>query len=105
MSERGRRIAGKARRIVVTGLAGCLLCGGVLQVSAATLKDVFDAKYYADIYEDLKEAYGYDSEQLWQHFVTNGLAEGRTMNSLIDIVKYREAYADLEDAFGDQWDA
>lgn len=105
MSQRERKIARKAGRIMAAGLAGCLLCGGAMQVSAATLKDVFDAQYYADTYKDLKEAFGYDSDLLWQHFTTYGLAEGRVMNGLIDIVKYRESYADLEEAFGDRWDA
>ena len=65
MGKRETKIVGKARRIMAMGLAGCLLCGGALTVSAATLKDVFDEQYYADTYKDLKEAYGYDSELLW----------------------------------------
>lgn len=100
-----RKIAGKTKRLAAAGLAGCLLCGVSIQASAATLKDVFDEHYYADSYGDLKEAYGYDREALWEHFVTFGLQEGRNMNGLIDVVKYRELYADLNDAFGDNWDA
>ena len=89
------------RNVTVLGLAGCaLVCGG-MQSDAATLKDVFDEYYYADTYEDLKEAFGYDKEALWNHFVTQGLDEGRNMNGLIDIVKYREQYEDLQEAFGD----
>lgn len=100
-----KRIAGVFRRLTALGLAGGLLwCGGT-QVDAATLKDVFDDHYYADTYEDLKAAFGYDREALWNHYVNFGLNEGRGMNGLIDVVKYREQYADLDAAFGDDWDA
>ena len=105
MKEKGKRIVRKLRNVTVLGLAGCaLVCGG-MQSDAATLKDVFDEYYYADTYEDLKEAFGYDKEALWNHFVTQGLDEGRNMNGLIDIVKYREQYEDLQDVIGDDWDA
>lgn len=60
-----------------------------------TLRDVFDAQYYADAYEDLTESFGGDSEMLWQHFMMCGLVEGRNMNGLIDIVNYRESRSDL----------
>ncbi|MDE7354303.1 MAG: hypothetical protein K2O06_14825 [Acetatifactor sp.] len=102
---KGKKIAGGVRRTAMLGLAGCLLAGGSMQVCAATLKDVFDERYYADTYEDLKEAFGYDREMLWNHFVAYGLNEGRNMNGLIDVVKYRAEYADLNEAFGDDWDA
>ena len=105
MKKQKRKNVGKARRIAAAGLAGCLLAGVSVQVNAATLKDLFDEHYYADTYGDLKEAYGYDREALWQHFVTFGLSEGRNMNGLLDVVKYRQEYADLDQAFGDNWDA
>ena len=89
----------KMKRIGMIGLAGGMLLSGSLQVNAATLEDIFDEHYYADTYRDLKEAFGYDREALWNHFVTYGLGEGRNMNGLIDVAKYREEYADL-DAFG-----
>ena len=34
-----------------------------------------------------------------------GISEGRQMNELIDIIEYREKYPDLQEAFGDDWDA
>lgn len=99
------KVAVRVRRIAAMGLAGCLLYGGSMQTSAATLKDVFDEHYYADSNEDLKEAFGYDREALWTHFITYGLKEARNMNGMIDIVKYRNTYEDLNAAFGDDWDA
>lgn len=100
-----KKVAGKAKRLGAAGLTMGLLLGMGAQAKAASLKDIFDAKYYADTYGDLKAAYGYDREALWQHFVTFGLREGRNMNGFLDVVKYRQEYADLAAAFGDNWDA
>ena len=95
----------KFRRILVAGTATTMLFGSVLNVSAAGLTDIFDAEYYADSYADLKEAFGYDERQLYNHFITYGLKEGRNMSPILDVVAYREAYEDLDAAFGDDWDA
>ena len=101
----GKRLARFIRRTAALGLAGCMFFGLGSEAFAATLKDVFDEHYYADSYKDLKEAFGYDREKLWNHFVTFGVNEGRSMNEFIDIVKYREMYEDLDAAFGDNWNA
>ena len=105
--KKEKKMLAVLKRLTAVGLAGGLLwCSGTQgSVNAATLKDLFDEHYYADLYEDLKEAYGYDREALWNHYVQHGLAEGRPMNELFDVVKYRELYADLNAAFGDDWDA
>jgi len=79
--------------------------GNVFSVSAAGLRDIFDAKYYADNNADLKEAYGYDEEKLFDHFMNHGLAENRIFSPILNVAEYRAAYADLEEAFGDDWDA
>ncbi len=90
-------------------LALTLICGVAfnsgLSVEAAGLKDVFNAKYYADQYPDLYDAFGYNETLLYRHFLRYGLKEGRVMNPVIDIVKYRDSYQDLNDAFGNNWDA
>lgn len=95
----------KFKRVLVAGTATTMLLGSVLNVSAAGLRDIFDAKYYADSYSDLKETFGYDENQLYNHFITYGLKEGRNMSPILDVVAYREAYGDLNEAFGDNWDA
>ncbi|MBD5481038.1 MAG: hypothetical protein HDR15_00690 [Lachnospiraceae bacterium] len=76
-----------------------------LSASAAEVKDVFDASYYADSYADLKEAFGYDEAALLQHYMTYGLNEGRSASTVFNVAAYRAAYADLEAAFGDDWNA
>lgn len=91
-------------------LLGCLTAvtmalSGVMEVSAATMKDLFDAEYYVSAYPDLKENYGENAETLWNHFITQGIAEGRNMNPFLDVVKYRAMYTDLSVIFGDDWDA
>ncbi|MBR6825188.1 MAG: MBL fold metallo-hydrolase, partial [Oscillospiraceae bacterium] len=49
---------------------------------------VFDAKYYADRYPDLKAAYGTDEAKLYSHFVTYGIEEGRCASPYFDVVFY-----------------
>ncbi|WP_276949130.1 hypothetical protein [Acetatifactor muris] len=105
--KRLTRAAKTGRRIAIAAAAGTVAVGSICYTHAAGagIETIFDEHYYADMYPDLKEAYGYDRAALLEHFMTYGLSEGREMNELIDIVKYREKYQDLQDAFGDDWDA
>ena len=64
-----------------------------------SLGAVFDAKYYADQYPDLKKAYGYDEEKLLNHFLATGLNEGRTASPVFSI-KYYMQYKDLQEVYG-----
>lgn len=43
-------------------------------------KNEFDYRLYADTYADLKAAFGYDRDALWNHFITCGRTEGRTVS-------------------------
>ncbi len=70
-----------------------------------TLKDLFDEHYYADKYPDLKAIYGYNREALWTHYITSGINEFRSMNSLLNVANYRYQYPDLSKVYGDNWDA
>lgn len=38
----------------------------------------FNARAYADLYPDLKTAFGYDESKLRNHYLQNGIKEGRT---------------------------
>ena len=71
----------------------------------STLKDIFDEHYYADTYPDLKAVFGYNREALWTHYITCGVREGRSMNTMFNVTSYRNQYLDLNAAFGDNWDA
>lgn len=93
------------KRKIVALVAVLAFCTFGVSANAAGLKDIFNAKYYADQYKDLYDAFGYDEEALYDHYLTYGINEGRSMNPIIDVVKYREGYEDLDTAFGDNWDA
>lgn len=55
--------------------------GGAPAPSSVTKKN-FDAKAYADTYPDLKAAFGYDKNALWNHYISYGKAEGRTVTAV-----------------------
>lgn len=95
------------RKVAIAATVGAVVLGSISSVKASGtgIEAVFDEHYYADLYPDLKAAYGYDREALLKHFMQVGLSEGRVMNEMLDIVKYREKYPDLQEAFGDDWDA
>ena len=44
---------------------------------AAQTRENFDSKYYADSYPDLKAAFGYRHDLLWQHYLMFGKKENR----------------------------
>lgn len=95
----------KVKRMFLVGTVLSVFAAGTVMVSAAGLRDIFDGEYYADNNPDLKEAFGYDEERLYRHFLEFGLEEGRQMNPVLDVVAYRAAYNDLDEAFGDDWNA
>lgn len=49
---------------------------------------VFDAQFYADSNSDLKAAFGYDEEKLYDHFLNNGIKEGRCASPYFDVAWY-----------------
>lgn len=67
------------------------------------LSPVFDYKYYADRYPDLKDTFGYNEEQLWFHFCTSGMNQARKASSMFDPVLYRANNKDVEARYGDNW--
>ncbi|MDO4326167.1 MAG: YHYH domain-containing protein [bacterium] len=64
---------------------------------------VFDATCYADKNADLYEAYQYDKDKLFEHFVSCGMKEGRIANDTFDVSVYKDKNPDLADVFGDDW--
>ena len=69
-------------------------------VSLKELSYVFNAKYYADKYPDLKKAMGYNETLLREHFLAHGIYEGRQAHPNFSVLKYKERYADLKRNFG-----
>lgn len=64
---------------------------------------IFDYKYYADNNKDLKAAFGYDENQLYDHFVKNGASEGRSSSPVFNARYYLENNGDLQRAFGNNY--
>lgn len=69
-------------------------------------KSNFDYTRYANDYPDLKAAFGLDADKLYNHYITNGIREGRAAYAIssaysdFDYVRYANDYPDLKAAFG-----
>ncbi|MCR5402376.1 MAG: hypothetical protein K6E91_00955 [Butyrivibrio sp.] len=74
----------------------------VIRVEAAdasltqTLRSAFDATFYANKYPDVKKAYGTNADALFNHFINNGMKEGRMINANFDPKAYIDAYSDIK---------
>lgn len=95
---------------LVTAIAMALMLIPSMGAQAAPAKQssiparaIFDARWYADQYPDVKAHYGYNQRALYQHFLRNGMKEGRVSSPIFDVKAYRAANPDLEAAFGDDW--
>lgn len=64
---------------------------------------VFDPEYYSTKYADLKAAFGNSVDALFEHFINNGMDEGRQASAQFNPVAYKNRYPDLQAAFGDHW--
>ena len=69
-------------------------------IPSSLKNQVFDAEYYRNAYADLNAAYGSDEEELYNHFVQYGIAEGRQAHPAFDIKYYLNNNSDLKAAFG-----
>lgn len=63
------------------------------------IKPNFDSKYYADTYPDLKAAFGYDHDALWNHYVLFGKNEKRKVRFILNINKFREGIFNYSDSW------
>ena len=61
---------------------------------------VYDYDYYINHYADLKTAFGNDKTAAFNHFITNGMQEGRQASAEFNVWVYKDNYADLRKAFG-----
>lgn len=64
---------------------------------------LFNAKYYADKYSDLKSAFGYDENKLRKHWIESGIKEGRQASPVFDVRYYLDHNSDLKSAFGNDY--
>lgn len=61
---------------------------------------VYNYNYYINKYPDVKKAYGGDDIAVLQHFINNGMKEGRQAKASFNVKVYRSENADLRKAFG-----
>jgi len=61
---------------------------------------LFDWQYYVGLYPDLQAAFGNNPAALTQHWLTNGIYEGRRASPVFDCSLYLGIYPDLSKAFG-----
>lgn len=66
---------------------------------------VYDFSYYVSRYPDLKQVYSSDRGGAMQHFINNGMKEGRQASSEFSVDAYMERYPDLKTAFGTNYPA
>ena len=67
--------------------------------------ETFDYVAYADRYEDLRKAFGYDKAALYKHYITFGIKENRIAEFFpsadnFNYIAYADRYEDLRAAFG-----
>ncbi len=98
----------KSLSVRILAIAVCLFVSSAIVLPAQAALDetidysaVFDAKYYAERYPDLQEAFGNDEAALLEHFVNCGMAEGRQGSAEFNVQAYKAAYEDLQTAYGE----
>ena len=70
------------------------------------LRSLFDAKEYAKMYPDVAKTYKHFTnpimleQKLFEHFINNGIWEGRQPSESFSVAAYSSAYSDLKKAFG-----
>ena len=60
---------------------------------------VFNPNYYADHYDDLKKAFGYDDKSLFNHFLQYGRKEGRQASINFNLDAYKKNNPDVARAY------
>ncbi|MBR1507050.1 MAG: glycoside hydrolase family 9 protein [Eubacterium sp.] len=74
--------------------------GPVTVYNGVDYAPVYNFEYYMNKYPDLKKAFGNDSQRALQHFVNNGMKEGRQAIATFDVNSYKNANVDLRNEFG-----
>lgn len=71
------------------------------QLNAQVVAQVFDAKYYAEKNPDVVAVVGTDAAVLMNHYMNNGVYEGRDASATFNASIYALANADLATLYGD----
>ena len=80
---------------------GCTsIQGSVTKLNGVDYSAVFDFQYYKTTYSDIARVFGNDDIAALNHFVNNGMVEGRQGIKTFNVTSYIYQYADLRKAFG-----
>ncbi len=61
---------------------------------------IYDYQYYIEHNPDVKNAFNADEQQVFLHFISSGMSEGRRSCANFDVYSYRNQYSDLRQIFG-----
>jgi len=61
---------------------------------------IFDAGFYLNKYQDMKDAFGDNTDSARDHWLRNGISEGRSASADFDPVFYLDQNEDVRNAFG-----
>jgi phospholipase C len=83
-----------------------LMAFGAIAAQAQGFDDpkVFDANFYMGKYPDICAAFQGDAARAKEHWLNNGIREGRQGSPAFDAKYYLNAYPDLQQAFGQNYD-
>ncbi|MBQ9609305.1 MAG: CAP domain-containing protein [Lachnospiraceae bacterium] len=73
---------------------------GNTSVDTVDYSSVYDYSYYINKYSDLKSAFGSNQAAAFNHFINNGMNEGRQASEDFNVSIYKANYADLRAAYG-----
>lgn len=90
----------RMKKFLALGAAVTMLFSSSMLASAAEVRDIFDATYYMKMNPDIVTSVGTDETALYNHFITTGIAEGRTGSIMFDVVEYKKKYPDLVAVLG-----
>jgi len=89
---------GKAEGRVATGQASLV---PITSYRGINYSPIYDYRTYISNYADIRQRYLNDDVGALQHFVTQGMSEGRQASDEFNQLSYKSAYVDLRRAFGD----
>ncbi len=89
---------GYAEKRVATGVT--TVQNPITKLNGVDYSKVYDFNFYINKYSDMKRLFGNDDVGALQHFINNGMKEGRQGKASFELSSYKNAYSDLRKAFG-----
>lgn len=83
-----------------SGAGTTSLTGAVTKLDGVDYSAVFDYNYYINKYSDIKRNFEGNDIAALQHFVNNGMKEGRQAKSSFQVQSYYNMYSDLRRTYG-----